>query len=88
MPRERPRLVDLTRRITHEMLNFPGEPRPGFIAFGGLADTGFRCRQVRMPTHFGTHADAYSHFLPAGLRGEVGESGKGAGANALCRFPP
>ena len=61
-----PRIVDLTRKITHEMLNFPGEPRPGFIAFGGLADIGFRCCQILMPTHFGTHTDAYSHFLPAG----------------------
>ena len=60
------RVVDLTRRITHEMLNFPGEPRPGFIEFGGLSDIGFRCRQILMPTHFGTHTDAYSHFLPAG----------------------
>jgi arylformamidase len=67
MPSRRPRIVDLTRKITHEMLNFPGEPRPGFIEFGGLADIGFRCRQVIMPTHFGTHTDAYSHFLPAGL---------------------
>ena len=58
--------MDLTRRITHEMLNFPGEPRPGFIQFGGLSDLGFRCRQILMPTHFGTHTDAYSHFLPAG----------------------
>jgi len=62
----KPRVVDLTRRITHEMLNFPGEPRPGFIQFGGLDDIGFRCRQILMPTHFGTHTDAYSHFLPAG----------------------
>ena len=62
----KPRVVDLTRRITHEMLNFPGEPRPGFIHFGGLADMGFRCKQILMPTHFGTHTDAYSHFLPAG----------------------
>jgi kynurenine formamidase len=28
------RVVDLTRKITHEMLNFPGEPRPGFIECG------------------------------------------------------
>jgi kynurenine formamidase len=62
----KPRVVDLTRRITHEMLNFPGEPRPGFIRFSGLDDLGFRCRQILMPTHFGTHTDAYSHFLPAG----------------------
>jgi arylformamidase len=62
----RARVVDLTRKITHEMLNFPGEPRPGFIHFGGLADMGFRCNQILMPTHFGTHTDAYSHFLPAG----------------------
>jgi kynurenine formamidase len=64
--RPRVRVVDLTRRITHEMLNFPGEPRPGFIHFGDLADMGFRCKQILMPTHFGTHTDAYSHFLPAG----------------------
>ena len=62
----KPRVVDLTRRITHEMLNFPGEARPGFIRFSGLDDVGFRCRQILMPTHFGTHTDAYSHFLPAG----------------------
>ncbi|HEX7547499.1 MAG TPA: cyclase family protein [Candidatus Methylomirabilis sp.] len=62
----KPRVVDLTRRITHEMLNFPGEARPGFIRFSGLDDLGFRCRQILMPTHFGTHTDAYSHFLPAG----------------------
>ena len=62
----RVRVIDLTRRITHEMLNFPGEPRPGFIHFGGIADLGFRCKQILMPTHFGTHTDAYSHFLPAG----------------------
>lgn len=60
------RIVDLTRRITHEMPNFPGEPRPGFVRFGELGDLGFRCHQVLMPTHFGTHADAFSHFLPAG----------------------
>lgn len=64
--RQRARVVDLTRRITHEMLNFPSEPRPGFIHFGGIADMGFRCTQILMPTHFGTHTDAYSHFLPAG----------------------
>lgn len=62
----KPRIVDLTRRITHEMANFPGEARPGFITFGDLADIGFRCRQVLMPTHFGTHTDGLSHFLPAG----------------------
>jgi len=62
----KPQVVDLTRRITHEMLNFPGEARPGFIRFSGLDDVGFRCRQILMPTHFGTHTDAYSHFLPAG----------------------
>lgn len=68
MPRAtRPRIIDLTRKITHEMPNFPGEPRPGFIRFGDLADIGFRCRQVVMPTHFGTHTDAYSHFLATGL---------------------
>lgn len=61
-----PRIVDLTRPITHEMLNFPGEPRPGFVRFGDLGDLGFRCHQVLMPTHFGTHADAPSHFLAAG----------------------
>jgi arylformamidase len=67
MPRQRPpRIIDLTRKITHEMLNFPGEARPGFIHFSGLEDVGFRCRQILMPTHFGTHTDAYSHFLPAG----------------------
>ena len=65
--RERTRLIDLTRKITHEMLNFPREPRPGFIHFGDLTDIGFRCKQVLMPTHFGTHTDAYSHFMPAGL---------------------
>lgn len=64
--RQRVRVVDLTRKITHEMPNFPGEPRPGFIHFGDLADIGFRCKQVLMPTHFGTHTDAYSHFLPGG----------------------
>ena len=62
----KPQVVDLTRRITHEMLNFPGEARPGFIRFSGLDDVGFRCRQILMPSHFGTHTDAYSHFLPAG----------------------
>lgn len=65
--KKRVRVIDLTRKITHEMLNFPGEPRPGFIHFGGLDDIGFRARQVLMPTHFGTHTDAYSHFLPGGL---------------------
>lgn len=65
--RRRVRIIDLTRKITHEMLNFPGEPRPGFIHFGGLGDIGFRCNQILMPTHFGTHTDAYSHFLPDGL---------------------
>ncbi len=65
MPKRRPvKLVDLTRTITHEMLNFPGEPRPGFIHFGGVADIGFQCNQILMPTHFGTHTDAYTHFLP------------------------
>ena len=67
----KPRVVDLTRRITHEMSNFPGEPRPGFIRFSGLDDVGFRCRQILMPTHFGTHADAYSHFLPALIRRKI-----------------
>jgi kynurenine formamidase len=62
--RTRVRVVDLTRKITHEMLNFPGEPRPGFIHFGAVTDIGFRCTQVLMPTHFGTHTDAYTHFLP------------------------
>ena len=65
--RPRPRIIDLTRPIVHEMPNFPGEPRPGFLRFGGLGDLGFRCHQVVMPTHFGTHADAYNHFLAAGL---------------------
>lgn len=63
---QRVRVIDLTRKITHEMPNFPGEPRPGFIHFGDLADIGFRCKQILMPTHFGTHTDAYSHFLPRG----------------------
>ncbi len=62
----RPRIVDLTRTITHEMRNFPGEPQPGFIRFSDLRQLGFRCHQVVMPTHFGTHADAWSHFLAAG----------------------
>ncbi len=62
--KRRARIVDLTRKITHEMLNFPGEPRPGFIHFGAVADIGFQCNQVLMPTHFGTHTDAYTHFLP------------------------
>jgi kynurenine formamidase len=65
--RARVRVVDLTRKITHEMPNFPGEPRPGFIHFSSVTDIGFRCTQVLMPTHFGTHTDAYSHFLPDGL---------------------
>jgi arylformamidase len=60
------RIVDLTRPITHEMPNFPGEPRPGFIHFADIGDIGFRCKQVLMPTHFGTHTDADSHFLPRG----------------------
>ena len=60
------RIVDLTRPIVHEMPNFPGEPRPGFIHFADIADIGFRCKQVLMPTHFGTHTDADSHFLPKG----------------------
>ena len=63
----RVQVIDLTRKITHEMLNFPGEPRPGFIHFGDVADIGFRCTQVLMPTHFGTHTDAYTHFLPGGV---------------------
>ena len=61
---KRAQIIDLTRKITHEMPNFPGEPRPGFIHFGGVADIGFRCTQILMPTHFGTHTDAYTHFLP------------------------
>ena len=65
--KRRARVIDLTMKITHEMLNFQGEPRPGFIRFGDLADIGFRCNQILMPTHFGTHTDAYSHFLPRGL---------------------
>ncbi len=60
----RARIIDLTRKITHEMPNFAGEPRPGFIHFADVADIGFRCTQVLMPTHFGTHTDAYTHFLP------------------------
>ncbi len=64
--KKRVRVIDLTRKITHEMRNFPGEPRPGFIHFADLADIGFRCKQILMPTHFGTHTDAYSHFLPGG----------------------
>jgi len=41
MPQPRPaKLIDLTRKITHEMLNFPGEPRPGFIHFAGVPDIG------------------------------------------------
>jgi arylformamidase len=61
--KRRVQVIDLTRKITHAMLNFPGEPRPGFIHFGDVADIGFRCTQVLMPTHFGTHTDAYTHFL-------------------------
>ena len=64
---KRARLIDLTRKITHEMPNFPGEPRPGFVHFGDVRDIGFRCTQVLMPTHFGTHTDAYTHFLPGGV---------------------
>ncbi|MBI4735113.1 MAG: cyclase family protein, partial [candidate division NC10 bacterium] len=63
---QRVRVIDLTRKITHEMRNFPGEPRPGFIHFADLADIGFRCKPILMPTHFATHTDAYSHFLPGG----------------------
>ena len=67
MPKPRPaKLIDLTRKITHEMRNFPGEPRPGFIHFAGVPDIGFQCTQILMPTHFGTHTDAYTHFLPGG----------------------
>jgi len=62
--KRRVQIIDLTRKITHEMPNFPGEPRPGFIHFADVADIGFRCTQVLMPTHFGTHTDAYTHFLP------------------------
>jgi kynurenine formamidase len=65
--RGRVRIIDLTRKITHEMLNFPGEPRPGFIHFGAVTDIGLRCTQVLMPTHFGTHTDAYTHFLPGSV---------------------
>lgn len=65
--RGRVRVIDLTRKITHEMLNFPGEPRPGFIHFSSVADVGFHCTQVLMPTHFGTHTDAYTHFLPGSV---------------------
>jgi len=65
MPTPRPaKLIDLSRKITHEMLNFPGEPRPGFIRFGAVGDIGFQCTQILMPTHFGTHTDASTHFLP------------------------
>jgi hypothetical protein len=31
------RVVELTWKITHDMLNFPGEPRPGFVQFRGLS---------------------------------------------------
>ncbi len=65
--KKRVRVIDLTRKIRHEMLNFSGEPRPGFIHFGDVADIGFRCTQVLMPTHFGTHTDAYTHFLPGSI---------------------
>ncbi len=65
--KQRARVIDLTRKITHEMLNFPGEPRPGFVHFGAVGDIGFRCTQVLMPTHFGTHTDAYTHFLPGSV---------------------
>ncbi len=65
--KKRRQVIDLTRKIRHEMLNFSGEPRPGFIHFGDVADIGFRCTQVLMPTHFGTHTDAYTHFLPGSI---------------------
>ncbi len=65
--KKRVQVIDLTRKITHEMLNFSGEPRPGFIHFGDVADLGFRCTQVLMPTHFGTHTDAFTHFLPGSV---------------------
>jgi len=65
--KKRAQIIDLTRKITHEMPNFPGEPRPGFVRFGDVLDIGFRCTQVLMPTHFGTHTDAYTHFLPGSV---------------------
>jgi kynurenine formamidase len=68
MSKPRPaKLIDLTRKITHEMFNFPGEPRPGFIHFGGVGDIGFQCTQILMPTHFGTHTSAFTHFLPGAV---------------------
>ena len=60
-------IVDLTRRLTHRTLEFPGE-LPGLVTV--RVDLGVEDVQLTHIAHFdlhlGTHIDAPLHFIPGG----------------------
>lgn len=66
-PPRSPHWIDLTLPLTPGMPVYPGDPPVAFLTHNKLAEEGFRVTAVRCGTHTGTHLDAPSHFVDAGL---------------------
>ena len=60
------KIVDLTLKITSDMITFPGYPMPTFIKWSNFETQGYISEMVFLSTHTGTHMDAPFHFNPNG----------------------
>jgi len=61
------RLIDLTHPLRSGGLPYPGDPAPEFREAATLDVDGYRVTEIQFSSHQGTHVDAPSHFLPAGI---------------------
>lgn len=60
-------IVDLSHPLTAGMPVFPGDPEVTIRDAATLDADGFRVMRVHMGSHSGTHIDAPSHFIDAGV---------------------
>ena len=60
------KIVDLTLKITSDMITFPGYPMPTFINWSKFDIQGYISEVMFLSTHTGTHMDAPFHFNPNG----------------------
>ena len=61
-----PRYYDLSQSITEDMSFFPGDPTPSIQPAQGVT-LPWRVSELCLSSHTGTHIDAASHYLVAGM---------------------
>ena len=62
------KILDLTLTISDKIPTFPGSPKPSYIPWENIKDSGYNLELLFLSSHTGTHLDAPYHFLEKGAK--------------------